>query len=147
MKGTMTMKTKTLAAISLAAAIALTGCGGPGPEVDGKDITEKSSGNDVAAAYVNEMTRVADALESIEDEASARKAAAEIRAAGASMETMAAALEGSGMSQMQAATALSRRGQDIAALQTRIMTQMMSLQAEKPELAALVGEEIDQLGN
>ncbi len=143
----MTMKTKTLAAISLAAAIALTGCGGPGPEVDGKDITEKSSGNDVAAAYVNEMTRVADALESIEDEASARKAAAEIRAAGASMETMAAALEGSGMSQMQAATALSRRGQDIAALQTRIMTQMMSLQAEKPELAALVGEEIDQLGN
>lgn len=140
------MKIRTLAAISLAAALALTGCGGPNQDIEGKDITAKSSGTDMANAYVNEMHRVATALESIKDEASARKAAEEIRAAGASMETMAAALEGSGITQVQAATALSRRGQEIAAAQTRIMTQMLSLQSEHPELATLVGEEIDRLG-
>ena len=56
----------------------LTGCGGK-DDVQGKtgeDITAKSSADDIGEAYINEMTRIADALEGVDDEASAKAAAA-----------------------------------------------------------------------
>ncbi|WP_162786373.1 hypothetical protein [Hyphomonas sp. CACIAM 19H1] len=136
-----------LAAALFAATLSLSGCGGQTGETDGQSITRASSGKDMASAYVKEMTRVADALDGVTDEASARAAAAEIRTAALGMKNLTEALEGSGMKQVEAAAALSARAQDIGAAQMRIMARMNELQQNNPELAGLVGEEIDRLSD
>lgn len=141
------MQRNFLAAALLAAAVSLSGCGAEKGAVDSQTITKSSSGSDMASAYVTEMNRVAHALENVTDEASARAAAEDITAAALGMKSLAEALEGSGMKQMEAAAAMSRHGQEIAALQVRIMTRMNELQQSHPELAGIVSEEVDRLSD
>lgn len=141
------MKRNFVAIALFAATLPLSGCGGEKGEIDGQTISRASSGKDMASAYVNEMSRVAEALEGVSDEASARAAVADIRTAALGMKNMVEALEGSGMKQVEAATALSSRGQEIGALQMRIVARMNDLQQNHPELASIVGEEVDRLAD
>ena len=139
------MKIGFIAAALLAGALALTGCG-KGENVEGKDITGSSSAKDVGTAYINEMTRIADALETVNDEESARKAAATIKVAAEGLESMGTELEGD-MDPMKAMQVFGGRYQELIEVQSRIATSMMRIQNEHPELMEVISEETDRLGN
>ena len=139
------MKIGFIAAALLTGALALTGCG-KGENVEGKDITGSSSAKDVGTAYINEMTRIADALETVNDEESARKAAATIKVAAEGLESMGTELEG-GMDPMKAMQVFGGRYQELIEVQSRIATSMMRIQNEHPELMEVISEETDRLGN
>ena len=139
------MKIGFIAAALLACTLALTGCG-KGEDVEGKDITGSSSAKDVGTAYINEMTRIADALETVNDEESARKAAATIKVAAEGLESMGTELEGD-MDPMKAMQVFGGRYQELIEVQSRIATSMMRIQNEHPELMEVISEETDRLGN
>ena len=139
------MKIGFIAAALLAGALALTGCG-KGENVEGKDITGSSSAKDVGTAYINEMTRIADALETVNDEESARKAAATIKVAAEGLESMGTELEGD-MDPMKAMQVFGGRYQELIEVQSRIATSMMRIQNDHPELVEVISAETDRLGN
>ncbi len=145
LKGTSAMKSHILAAALLAGALSLTACG-PKAGVEGSDITSSSSPAAIGAAYVTEMTRIADALDTVKDEESARAAAIEIRKAADGLKTMEEALGGD-MSGLRAMQILGSNYQGLVAAQTRMMTSMMRIQSENPELMNYIGEEMDRLND
>lgn len=134
---------RLLAAACLAGALSLAGCGKPG-EVEGKDISAKSSAEDIGAAYITEMTRIADALDTVKDEASAKAAAAKIRAASEGLEKMSDELEGD-MDPAKAMRIFGGRYQELIQAQSRIATAMMRINTEHPELWDIVSAEMDSL--
>jgi hypothetical protein len=141
------VKTGLLAA-GLAAALMLTGCGGK-DDVQGKtgeDITAKSSAKDIGEAYINEMTRIADALETVDDEASARAAAKKIQVAVDGLNQMSEELDGeiSGVKGMQI---FGGRYAELIEVQGRVATSMIRIQSEHPELMDALSEEMDRLEN
>ena len=137
-----------LLAAGLVAALALTGCGGK-DDVSGKtaeDITAKSSAKDIGAAYINEMTRIADALETVDDEASAKAAAQTIKAAVDGLNQMSEELDGeiSGVKGMQI---FGGRYTELIEVQGRVATSMIKIQSDHPELMDTISAEMDQLEN
>ena len=137
-----------LLAAGLVAALALTGCGGK-DDVSGKtaeDITAKSSAKDIGAAYINEMTRIADALETVDDEASAKAAAQTIKAAVDGLNQMSEELDGeiSGVKGMQI---FGGRYTELIEVQSRVATSMIKIQSDHPELMDTISAEMDQLEN
>ncbi len=139
------MKTGWISAALLAGALAVSGCS-KGEGVEGKDITAKSSPKDVGTAYINEMTRIADALDTVTDEASARKAAAEIKVAADGLESMGEELEGD-MDPIKAMQVFGGRYQELIEVQSRIAMSVTRLQQENPELFEIISDETDKLGN
>lgn len=137
------MKHATITAALFGAMIALTGCGQG--QVEGKDISSSSSAGDIGKAYVAELTRIADALETVEDEASARTAATEIRKATDGLKNMEEELGGE-ISGMKAMQIFGSNYEELATAQMRMMTALTQLQAEHPELMEIIGEETDRLG-
>lgn len=137
------MKQRLIAAALLGSMVALTGCGQG--KVEGKDISASSSASDIGEAYVAELTRIADALESVNDEASARAAAAEIRVAGEGLKNMEEELGGE-VSGIKAMQIFGNNYEELANAQLRMMTALTTLQAEHPELMEIIGEETDRLG-
>lgn len=137
------MKHAMMAAAIFGGLIALTGCGQG--KVEGKDISASSSSSDIGDAYVAELTRIADALETVNDEASARAAATEIRKAADGLENMQEQLGGE-VSGMKAMQIFGNNYEDLTKAQMRMMTTLMTLQAEHPELMEIIGEETDRLG-
>ncbi len=142
------MRTGILAAAGLAAALMLTGCGGK-DDVQGKtgeDITAKSSAEDIGEAYINEMTRIADALENVDDEASAKSAAKKIKVAVDGLNQMSEELDGeiSGVKGMQI---FGGRYADLIEVQGRVATSMIRIQSDHPELMETLSAEMDRLEN
>ena len=137
------MKHATVAAAFFSAMILLAGCGQG--KVEGKDISASSSAKDIGKAYVAELTRIADALETVEDEASARAAAAEIRKAADGLKNMEEELGGE-ISGLKAMQIFGSNYQQLADAQLRMMTALTELQAKHPELMEIIGEETDRLG-
>lgn len=137
-----------LLAAGFAAALMLTGCGGK-DDVQGKtgeDITAKSSASDIGEAYINEMTRIADALETVEDEASAKAAAKKISVAVEGLNQMSEELDGeiSGVKGMQI---FGGRYAELIEVQGRVATSMIRIQSDHPDLMDTLGEELDKLEN
>ena len=137
-----------LLAAGFAAALMLTGCGGK-DDVQGKtgeDITAKSSASDIGEAYINEMTRIADALETVEDEASAKAAAKKISVAVEGLNQMSEELDGeiSGVKGMQI---FGGRYGELIEVQGRVATSMIRIQSDHPDLMDTLGEELDKLEN
>lgn len=137
------MKNATIAAAMLGGMIALTGCGQG--KVEGKDISASSSAGDIGDAYVAELTRIADALETVNDEASARTAASEIRVAADGLKNMEEELGGE-VSGMKAMQIFGNNYEELVNAQMRMMTALTRLQSEHPELMDIIGEETDRLG-
>ena len=141
---------KTVLAAIAAGALALTGCGGgkDGSDGDAKetksDVTAKSPANKIADAYIGEMTKIADALETVNDEESARAAASVIQKAGLKLEAMQDELEGE-MSDRKWATIVMSRQQEWAQLQTRLGMSMGRIGMTQPELMQIISEEMDKL--
>lgn len=137
------MKHTPIAVAIFGAMILLAGCGQG--KVEGKDISASSSAGDISEAYVAELTRIADALETVEDEASARAAAAEIRKATDGLKNMEEQLGGE-VSGVKAMQIFGSNYEELANAQLRMMTALTQLQAEHPELMEIIGEETDRLG-
>ncbi|MGB2177718.1 MAG: hypothetical protein ACPH9E_07230 [Hyphomonas sp.] len=142
------MKTGFLTAAGIAAALVLTGCGGK-DDVQGKtgeDITAKSSADDIGEAYINEMTRIADALEGVDDEASAKAAAKKMKVAIDGLNQMSDELDGeiSGVKGMQI---FGGRYAELVQVQGRIATSMIRIQSDHPELMDTISAEMDRMEN
>ncbi len=132
-----------LFAAAFAGTFVFTACGQGG--TDGTDITSKSSSGAIGAAYVNEMTRIADALDTVNDEATARRAATEIRKAADGLENMQEELgDVSGMRAMQI---FGSNYQELMTAQTRMMGAMIRIQSENPELMEFISDEMDRLND
>lgn len=127
------MKKRGMIGAVVAATIILSACG--------QGLT---GGSDVGAVYAAEMTRVADALDSVKDEASARKASVEIAQAAASLQKLQGEFDGQ-MSGLKAMQVLQKHGKEITVAQTRIMGSMLRLQSEYPELMDIVSSDLDDL--
>jgi hypothetical protein len=142
------MRTGILTAVGLAAALLLTGCGKK-DGIEGKtggDITSKSSAKDIGEAYINEMTRVADALESVDDEASAKAAAKKLKVAIDGLNQMQEELDGE-LSGVKAMQVFGGRYTELVQVQTRMATAIVQIQTEHPELMNIVGDELEKLEN
>lgn len=142
------MRTGILTAAGLAAALLLTGCGKK-DGIEGKtggDITSKSSAKDIGEAYINEMTRVADALESVDDEASAKAAAKKLKVAIDGLNQMQEELDGE-LSGVKAMQVFGGRYTELVQVQTRMATAIVQIQTEHPELMNIVGDELEKLEN
>lgn len=137
------MKHATVAAALFGAMILLAGCGQG--KVEGKDISASSSAGNIGKAYVAEITRIADALETVNDEASARAAAAEIRIATDGLKNMEKQLGGK-VSGLKAMQILGSNYEELVNSQLRMMTALTTLQAEHPELMEIISAETDRLG-
>lgn len=136
------MKHTTVAAALFGAMILLAGCGQG--KVEGKDISASSSAGNIGKAYVAEITRIADALETVNDEASARAAAAEIRIATDGLKNMEKQLGGK-VSGLKAMQILGSNYEELVNSQLRMMTALTTLQAEHPELMEIISAETDRL--
>lgn len=127
----------------LAGALALAGCGqGGAPE--GKDITKNSSAKDIGAAYLTEMTRIADALETVRDEQSAKAAAGKISKAAEGLKKMGKALKDE-TDPLKAMQIFGSNYTQVVETQGRMMTELMRIQTEHPELMDIISAEMDKL--
>ncbi|MFN7055878.1 hypothetical protein [Hyphomonas sp.] len=137
------MKSSILAAafISLAS---ITACGQGG--TDAKDITRSSSGSQIGQAYLKELTTIADALDSVKDESSARAAAAKIRSASTALEGMNDELGQGDMSPLKAMQIYGSHGQAISETYGRIMTSFLRIHEQHPELVEIISNEMDRIG-
>ena len=140
------MKTGFFAAAGLAAALLVTGCGKK-DNIEGKtgaDITSKSSAKDIGEAYINELTRVADALETVQDEESAKKAAKDLKPAIDGLNAMGEELDGK-LDGMKAMQVFGGRYAELVKVQMRLGTEVVRIQTDHPELMDIVGDELDRL--
>lgn len=128
------MKHRILAGAILAGALMLTGCSKGGV-----------NSNDPGAVFSSEMTRVADALESVKDEASARKAAAEISQAAEQLEKVREKFNDGNLGGIQAMRTLQKHGKELMTTQARIMSATLKLQEQHPELMEILSTELDKI--
>lgn len=116
-------------ALLLAAALTLAACGG--------------STSSTADAAVAEYENIADALESVNDEESARAAARRIAAANAELEEIAKTFEE--MSDMEKAMAAGRMAQGISGVQARIGAAMAGIAQRDRALYQTISDEMNRL--
>ena len=142
------MRMGFLTAAGLAAALILTGCGKKGgvEGTTGAEITSKSSAKEIGAAYLNELTSIADALETVEDEASARAAAKKLKTSIDGLNTMKEELDGE-LTGMKAMQVFGGRYTDLIEVQARLAAAVANIQANHPELMDTVSDELDRLDN
>ncbi len=128
------------------AALGLAGCGGEKTEADKSEIkidASKAKGGEIADLYVAHMTNVADAIEKVDDEKSAKAAAAVIAKAVEDMEKTAENVEG--MSATRRAMLFASRAQDFAEPQMRMSQSMTKLASENPELLEIIQKELEKM--
>lgn len=142
------MRTGFLTAAGLAAALLLTGCGNK-DGIEGKtgsDITAKSSAEDIGEAYINEMTRIADALESVQDDKSAKAAAKKLKVAVDGLNSMSEELDGK-LDGPKAMQVFGPRYPELIQASMRMGTEMQRIQTDHPELMDTISDEMDRLEN
>jgi len=132
----------SLAAIAITA---LAACGGGNDSPATSNVTaEKADGpNDYIAVYEKQLIIIADAVESVTDEESARDAAAIIRDASAELDIVATKAEN--MSQMQQARFAMAFTTELADTQMRLVEAMSRLAATDPEKMQMISEAMDDL--
>jgi hypothetical protein len=124
---------KRLAALlGFVAVLALAGCG-----------SSEKSANDVGQTYVTTLDRVADALESVKDEASAKKAASEIAKANDVMQSMVDEINS--MSQTEQVMMVQKNAAKMAEAETRISQAMQKIVSDNPQLLDVIGSEIQDM--
>ena len=136
------MRTGIFAAAGLATALMLTGCGQD--SMKGKDITAESSVDEIGDAYVSEMIRISDALATVDDEKSAKKAAVTLKDAAEELNSMQEKLDTDAGSQKAMQVMASRAG-ELADVQTNIAKQIMRIQTQHPELMDTLGDALNEI--
>jgi hypothetical protein len=111
------------------AAAAMVGCG-------------RGGAASVADEFVGGMDKIAAAVEDIEDEAGARKAAQVIASVSESMKESAAKVQG--MPVMERSKVLAERAEDMQKAQRRLASAMQAL-ATRPDLLQIVSEEMAKM--
>lgn len=121
---------KRLAAIvGVVVAVTFAGCGG--------------SSSDVGQAYVDQLSHVADALDSVKDEASAREAAHEIAKANTKIQKMVNDIDA--MDQAHQMTLFQKHAAEMSKLERRISQSVQRIVAKDPKLLGIVGSEIQDM--
>ncbi len=103
-----------------------------------------TTGAKAADVYVAEMSRIADAIESVDDDASAEQAAEVIAGAVMRLNTRMAAME-ENMSISDAMAFVGSRREQIVEVTTRLSTSVTELQTEHPELTEKIAEVLEGL--
>ncbi|MAK60262.1 MAG: hypothetical protein CMK09_04730 [Ponticaulis sp.] len=139
----------------LAASLGLVGCGGKTDESSassGSAAAPSNTGGGIAVTkeqklantYLAELSSIADAIESVTDEASAQEAAQVIRAAGEKMEAEMEAFGGD-MNGPQAMAIFLPRQQEFIQVQTRVSSSMARLAGTNPQLMQTISKEMSNL--
>lgn len=106
----------------------------------GNDTSYKDTMDD----YITEMSKVADALDTIETQEDVEAAALIVKNAADEMTAMAEALDG-GFNSVGALRALGSRAGEMMEVQQRIATSMATLAQKDPQLLSRISEEMDAL--
>lgn len=123
--------------VLLSCALAVTACGDNG----GVAVTSEQK---MAKVYVNEMENMADAIEAIHDQKSAKKAASVIHNASIKLEALAEKYDGK-LNGPAGAMAFAGLQQELAAVQTRIGMSMSRLAMSDPALLQIISEEMNNM--
>ncbi len=127
------------------AALALSGCGGEkAGESSASSVSGKKVKKDkVVDVYVGQMDHIADALEGVKDEKSAKKAAQAITNAAKELNALSDTVES--MSDMEKGLMFASRSQEFISVQTRLATSMQKIAAENPEYMQMIQEEMKKM--
>jgi len=125
-------------AITMCMAVVLAGCGGE-KSVKASD----AKGGEVADVYLAQITNIADAVEAVDDEKSARAAAKAIAKAAREMEALSEAVED--MTPARRAMVFASRAQDFMEPQMRLATSMQKLAIDHPEYLEIIQDEMDKM--
>lgn len=143
--------------VALVASLALAGCGDKEPKPQGDAITPQSDAptkevkkstaappiQKLANSYFSEMDKMAEALESVTDQASAEKAAATIAQVNANLEKLIDEAKKESSELSLAALAISQQ-EKFVAVQTRVTSAMTTLALNNPALMAGLAEAISK---
>ena len=102
----------------------------------------QSPEDQIADAYLREMTKIADAFESVTDEASAEQAGQVIRSAKTTMDAMTEALEAD-LSGPKLVQILGPRQTEFLQVQTRLSVSMTQLGLNNPDLMQTLNAELE----
>jgi len=139
------MKQATL--LLVGATLALSGCGGKSDTtVKAKPSIKKSiavtPAQKAAKAYLTKMDKMATALESVTDEKSAKKAAAQIREINVEMDALSKKYSDQG-TQIGMASVMMNNQQEFMAIQSRMSAVMMNLAAQ-PALMETISDAMSE---
>jgi hypothetical protein len=123
---------KLIAAFGLAAVLALAGCGG----------SDKSS-SDVGQSYVTALGQIADALESVKDEDSAKAAAQVIARAKTTLDGT--VKEINSMTQVEQVMMVQKHAAEMGQIEVRISQAMQKIVSDDPKLLDIIGQEMQSL--
>ncbi len=125
-------------AISLTAitALGLTGCGQKTAETEGATVSAPKSEKKMAKVYLEQMADWVEAVESVTDQASAKKAAVKIAAVKANMDKLSEGAEG--MNSFKGAQAFGKLGPEYQQLQARMATAMQRIAMTDPSLLTIM---------
>ena len=130
-----------LTTLFAALALTLAACGDSGDSASKGSSSDYSNKTEVVEGYISEISKIADALESVTDKDSAEKAAKQIAKINAELDTITTAAED--MNQITFATAMAGKASDFQAAQIRISTAMQKL-SQDHELMMILSEEINK---
>jgi hypothetical protein len=137
------MRIQLLAAVA-AASVALTACGSEKAESGSKVVdASKAKGGEVADVYVASLNNIAIAVENVNDEVSAKKAAEAIAAAVRDLEATSEAVQN--MNSAKRAMVFASRAQDFVEPQMRISTAIQKISAENPEYLEMIQAELQKM--
>jgi hypothetical protein len=106
--------------------------------------TAEAQSAEIGQAYIEQLNVIADALDTIDDEASAREAAVEIGAANMELEEIADSMQGLSDNEMLAM--VQSIAPQLTEIQGRIATTMQRLSAN-PEYFSIIGDELSNMPN
>ncbi|GJL95526.1 MAG: hypothetical protein DHS20C05_19310 [Hyphococcus sp.] len=138
------MKKRIILTALATTALALGGCSGEkASDSSSSSVSGKTKKSKVVDVYVSQMDNIADALEEVTDEKSAKKAAQAITKASKELEALSETVEG--MSDIEKGMMFASRSQDFVAVQTRLATSMQKIAAENPEYIEMIQEEMEKM--
>lgn len=136
---------KTVYLLAVVALAGLAACGGGDSDTGSAGVTaaEADSPKEVMAVLEDQMVRIADAVEKVEDETSAQTAATIIRDASTELEYLSATVEQ--MSSMQQARLAMNYSEGLIDAQTRLAVQIQRLSQNDAEYLHMISDAMDEL--
>lgn len=138
---------KTGLGLAAAAVLLLAGCGGGADETDAAGTPEAGAASEMpetagnaAEIYLNQMEIIADALASVEDEASAERAARTIQSANIQLQALSEEMESTAF-----AISIMSRQQEFLEVQQRIANAISRLYSQDPALGRELTDALDAL--
>lgn len=105
---------------------------------------DATSDNKIASQMVSKMSALADTLETVTDENSARKAAKDIAVIGAELEALATKADNSD-SMNKMSLMMQANSQEFMNIQTKLASNMARIALTDPKLLEIIGEEMEKL--